>query len=89
VKSSLSVKNFGVSQTVDRETTSDGYDAASQLTSEVRPGYSASYTFDGNGNRLSKTVNGVTEFYSYDDGDKLLSAGGRLTLTTLRDGRLR
>jgi RHS repeat-associated protein len=69
------VKNFGVSQTVDGETTSYGYDAASQLTSEMRPGYSASYTFDGNGNRLSKAVNGVTEFYSYDDGDKLLSAG--------------
>ena len=72
---SLSVESFGVSQTVDRETTSDGYDAASQLTSESRPGYNARYTFDGNGNRLSKTVNGNTEFYSYDNGDKLLSAG--------------
>ncbi len=57
------------------ETTTYGYDAASQLTSEIRPGYNAGYTFDGNGNRLSKTVNGNTEFYSYDNGDKLLSAG--------------
>jgi YD repeat-containing protein len=73
----LSVKSFGVSHTVDGETTSYGYDAASQLTSETRPGYSAGYTFDGNGNRLSKTVNGATEFYSYDDGDKLLSAGNK------------
>ncbi len=40
-------------------------------------GYSASYTFDGNGNRLTKTVNGATENYSYDDGDKLLSAGAK------------
>ncbi len=66
---------FKCGPTEDGETTSYGYDAASQLTSEVRPGYSAGYTFDGNGNRLSKAVNGVTEFYSYDDGDKLLSAG--------------
>ena len=59
---------FKCGPTEDGETTSYGYDAASQLTSEVRPGYSAGYTFDGNGNRLSKAVNGVTEFYSYDDG---------------------
>ena len=66
---------FKCGPTEDGETTSYGYDAASQLTSEIRPGYNAGYTFDGNGNRLSKTVNGNTEFYSYDDGDKLLSAG--------------
>ena len=78
-----------LSHTVDGETTSYGYDAASQLTSEIRPGYNAGYTFDGNGNRLSKTVNGNTEFYSYDNGDKLLSAGVKLTLTTGREERLR
>ena len=66
---------FKCGPTEDGETTSYGYDAASQLTSEIRPGYNAGYTFDGNGNRLSKTVNGNTEFYSYDNGDKLLSAG--------------
>jgi RHS repeat-associated protein len=41
----------------------------------VRPGYSASYTFDGNGNRLTKTLNGQVENYTYDNGDKLLTAG--------------
>ena len=66
---------FKCGPTEDGETTSYGYDAASQLTSEIRPGYNAGDTFDGNGKRLSKTVNGNTEFYSYDDGDKLLSAG--------------
>ena len=58
-------------------TTTYGYDDASQLTSESRAGYNVGYTFDGNGNRLTKTVNGVVESYSYDDGDKLLSAGSK------------
>ena len=79
MKLSLSVNNLAVSEvlshTVDGETTSYGYDAASQLIFESKPGYLASYTFDRNGNRLSKTLNGVVENYSYDDGDKLLSAG--------------
>ena len=34
-------------------------------------GYSASYTYDANGNRLTRTVGGVTENYAYDDADKL------------------
>jgi YD repeat-containing protein len=51
------------------------YDAASQLINETRPGYNVFYTFDGNGNRLSKTVNGAPEYYAYDDGDKMLSQG--------------
>ena len=38
---------------------------------ESRTGYSASYSYDANGNRLTKTLGGVTENYSYDDGDKL------------------
>ena len=29
--------------------------------------------YDGNGNRTSKTLNGTTQSYSVDDGDKLLS----------------
>lgn len=48
---SLSGKSYGVSHAIDGGTTSYGYDAAFQLTSEVRPGYSAGYTFDGNGKR--------------------------------------
>lgn len=76
MKPSLSVNRFGGFPFFrDDKTTSYGYDATSQLTNETRPGYSAGYTFDGNGNRLSKTVNGATEFYSYDNGDKLLTAG--------------
>lgn len=46
---------------------------ADQLLSEARSGYLCSYTYDGNGNRLTKTLNGVTDSYSYDDGDKLLA----------------
>ncbi|ARU42344.1 hypothetical protein CCB80_14780 [Armatimonadetes bacterium Uphvl-Ar1] len=58
-------------------TTSYGYDAIGQLTSESKSsGYSAAYTYDANGNRLTRTVNGVTESYSYDSGDKLLSVTG-------------
>lgn len=55
-----------------------GYDAINQLISESRPslGYSAAYTYDSNGNRLSRTVNSVTETYSYDSADKLLSITG-------------
>src|SRR5947209_2657675 len=48
-----------------------------QLLSEGRVGYLAQYTYDGNGNRLTKTLNGVTENYSYDPGDKLLTAGSK------------
>ena len=32
------------------------------------------YTYDANGNRISKTVNGVAESYTYDLGDKMLTA---------------
>ena len=44
------------------------YDLAGQLASESRAGYSVSYTFDANGNRLTKTLNDTTESYTYDDG---------------------
>jgi YD repeat-containing protein len=56
------------------------YDAAGQLTTETRSGanaFAASYTYDNAGNRLTKTVGGVTETYAYDDANKLLSAGGK------------
>jgi len=36
-----------------------------------------SYTYDSNGNRLTKTLNGTTENYSYDDADKILTAGSK------------
>jgi RHS repeat-associated protein len=47
------------------------FDDIDQLTSESRTGYAASYTYDANGNRLTRTVNSVTENYYYDDADKL------------------
>ena len=57
--------------TLSSVTTTYGYDDIDQLTSESRTGYSGSYTYDANGNRLTRTVGGVTENYSYDDADKL------------------
>ncbi len=58
-------------------TTSYGYDNIGQLTSETKSsGYAASYSYDANGNRLTRTVNGVAESYAYDSGDKLLSVTG-------------
>ena len=55
------------------------YDNIDQLLTEVKGAplnYSGSYTYDANGNRLTRTVNGSTETYSYDDADKLLSITG-------------
>ena len=54
------------------------YDAAGQLTAEVRTGtvaYSIGYTYDYAGNRLTKTTGAGTEYYTYDDANKLLTAG--------------
>jgi RHS repeat-associated protein len=56
------------------------YDNGGQLTGEVRTGasaYSVSYTYDNAGNRATKTLGGTTENYSYDDANKLLTAGGK------------
>lgn len=70
--------------------TSYGYDAIGQLTSETKSGgttYSGSYTYDANGNRLTRTVNGITETYTYDDGDKLTAiTGGTDPRTYTYDG---
>ena len=45
--------------------------------SEVRSGYNVAYTYNANGNRLSKTVNGVAESYTFDLADKMLTAGAK------------
>ncbi|MBL8065428.1 MAG: hypothetical protein JNM34_06165 [Chthonomonadaceae bacterium] len=50
------------------------YDEEGQLLSESRGEETTSYTYDGNYNRLTKSVTGQpTEEYSYDDADRLLS----------------
>jgi RHS repeat-associated protein len=54
-------------------TTTFGYDDIGQLTSESATGYSASYSYDANGNRESRTINGITETYTNADDDRLTS----------------
>ncbi len=66
----MSFRNL-TSKTVDGVTTTYTYDDIDQLLTESRSGYSASYTYDANGNRASKTLGGVTETYTNDDADKL------------------
>ncbi len=53
-----------------------GYDPAYRLTSESRSGfrsYSASHTYDPMGNRLTRTLDGVTRSYTYNDADQVVS----------------
>jgi RHS repeat-associated protein len=72
----------------DGSTTSFGYDSANQVTSEVRTGpgaYSVSYTYDHNGNRTTKVLNGATDTYTYDAHNKLLSTSSK-TYTYDHDG---
>ncbi len=45
--------------------------------SEVRSGYNVAYTYDANGNRLSKAVNGRAGRYTYDLADKMLTLGAK------------
>jgi RHS repeat-associated protein len=55
-----------------------GYDPLHRLTSEVRTGtnpYTISYGYDPAGNRLNKVVSGVGTSYTYDDANRLLTAG--------------
>ena len=59
------------------------YDHLYRLTSEditeVTAGHhSSTYHYDPVGNRIDQTVNGVQTAYSYDENDRLLSAGGVL-----------
>ncbi|CEK17106.1 RHS repeat protein [Chthonomonas calidirosea] len=53
----------------DGSLVSYSYDGAGRLVAESRTGsnsYSISYTLDGEGNRLSGTVNGFTTTFVYD-----------------------
>ena len=66
----------------DGTVTTFGYDANDQVTSEVRDnshssGYSNAFVYDHNANRTSKVQGGVTTSYSYDNHDKLTSAGSK------------
>jgi RHS repeat-associated protein len=52
------------------------YDAAHQLVGESRAGfmpYTANYEYDGNGNRVSRTIDGTTRIFTYNDADQLVS----------------
>ncbi len=64
-----------------RYATTFTYDGVYRLTLESRnrcclggDPYTASYTYDQVGNRLSLTLNGTVTNYTYDDNDKLLTA---------------
>ncbi len=56
------------------------YDDNYRLVSEVRTGtgaYSYSYSYDLVGNRLEAVRDGVSEAYTYDDNDRMLTAGSK------------
>ncbi|MBX3114550.1 MAG: RHS repeat protein [Fimbriimonadaceae bacterium] len=67
-----------VTQVVEGGVTTDyDYDDIGQLIEETKStGYAAAYTYDANGNRLTRTVNSVTESYTYDNADKLTAITG-------------
>jgi RHS repeat-associated protein len=58
------------------------------LLTESNTGYSATYTYDYNGNRASQVLNGTTYSYSYDNGDKLstITSGGTTVKSYTYDG---
>ncbi|MES9854782.1 MAG: RHS repeat-associated core domain-containing protein [Candidatus Thiodiazotropha sp. L084R] len=61
--------------------TSYSYDDLYRLTSETitdsqNGDYSASYQYDGVGNRTYNTIDGVQTAYTYDDNDRLTQQGG-------------
>ncbi|MCU7841781.1 MAG: hypothetical protein KZQ94_20695, partial [Candidatus Thiodiazotropha sp. (ex Troendleina suluensis)] len=61
--------------------TAYGYDDLYRLTSESitdsqNGNYSASYQYDGVGNRTYSTIDGVQTAYTYDDNDRLTQQGG-------------
>ncbi len=55
--------------------TTYGYNAIDELNSEVTSGYNCSYTYDNNGNRLTKTLNGVQTTSTYNSLDEILTSG--------------
>ncbi len=67
----------------DGRTVDYSYDALYRLTEEriVEPGGGTtviSYTYDAVGNRLTRTIDGVTASYAYDANNRLLAAGGTI-----------
>ena len=46
------------------------------ITDSINGPYSAHYDYDAVGNRTYSNINGVSTTYSYDDNDRLTSAGG-------------
>lgn len=56
---SLNAGSNLTSKTVDSHTTTFTYDDADQLLTEAWTGYAASYTYDANGNRSTKALNGA------------------------------
>jgi len=80
------VGNVSTRTDSDGTVTSFGYDAADQLTSESRDnshstGYDLAYTYDHNGNRLTKVVGtgggAVTTTNTYGTHDQLLTSGSK------------
>ena len=66
-----------------------GYDAIGQLIEVKRNGATvASYVYDANGNRLSKTADGTTVNGTYDAQDRMLSYGNA-TYTYTANGELK
>ena len=51
-----------------------------QLASMSKPGSALTFTYDADGNRTSKTVNGVTTTYTYADGRVTHEINGTDTL---------
>ena len=63
------------------KTTTYTYDALGRLTTETiedskNGDYTASYTYDGVGNRVQSIIDGVTTQYTYDENDRLTQQGG-------------
>jgi RHS repeat-associated protein len=77
-------------ETIQGVTTTYGYtyDPAGRLTEVTHNGNTiATYRYDPNSNRLSKAAPGGTTTYTYDDQDRLLTAGGN-TYTYTANGEL-
>jgi len=75
----------GVSE-ADGDLVTWSYDSVYRLTQEQRNGgnaYNIGYTYDGVGNRVTKTSGGVATTYTYDAGDKMLRFEDNTGITTL------